>query len=237
MGRLREYYDRGAWPSSRKDEPSRFFCSIRGQFQNDVDPPRLRKAALTERSKNENFKWEKDMRSFGRTSLTFLVWLTAIMTVVAGTPHFVCVCPDGRVKSYCFGPTRLGHALQAAPRHCCGGVCCTKATRCDGDGPADQQASATTCCGHRSRGAATTQVVKGGLLVSSRCCVRLVAKAAPAIRSSSDTCVVKDLELLPLLTPDLLPNRHFSAAIAHERQAGERPPPTDLTIALQHFLI
>src|SRR5262245_32525650 len=36
-------------------------------------------------------------------ALATVVWTTAAMSLVAGFPHLVCRCPDGRVKPYCLG--------------------------------------------------------------------------------------------------------------------------------------
>jgi hypothetical protein len=49
----------------------------------------------------------------GRTILAANVWLTAIMTLVAGCPRFDCRCPDGSIK-----PFGLGFMSRAA------GCCC-----------------------------------------------------------------------------------------------------------------
>src|SRR5262245_60405924 len=51
-------------------------------------------------------------------AVTVQVWLTAIMTLVAGLPHFQCLCPDGTTKAVCVVP--------APDSCCCNGGCCGK---------------------------------------------------------------------------------------------------------------
>src|SRR5947209_9321824 len=53
------------------------------------------------------------------TASVGLVWLTAAMTVVAGTPHFACRCPDGHVKPFCLG------LASKTTGCCCGSACCS----------------------------------------------------------------------------------------------------------------
>src|SRR5262245_55188664 len=60
------------------------------------------------------------MKRVSRIALVGLGWLTALMTLVAGIPHFRCQCPDGGVKPFClaFGSTHPSGC-------CCGGACCS----------------------------------------------------------------------------------------------------------------
>src|SRR5262245_2641030 len=73
------------------------------------------------------------------------ILLTAIMTLVAGLPHFSCVCPDGNVKPFCFGTS------SAKSGCCCNGACCSSS-----------EGVASCCCAH-SRGPA-------GNAISASCC-------------------------------------------------------------------
>jgi hypothetical protein len=55
--------------------------------------------------------------------------------------------------------------------------------------------------------------------------------------SPSDTSVVKGAAFGLLLATGGPPSRHPAAPVYRPREAHERPPPTDLVVALQHFLI
>src|SRR6516165_5475830 len=79
-----------------------------------------------------------------RTALVTLVWLTAASTLLAGLPHFDCLCPNGQRGSFCLG-TATG-----ANWCCCGGSCCvTDQGGCcpptSGDNKGEPQ-QAPTCC-------------------------------------------------------------------------------------------
>src|SRR5262245_30182992 len=60
------------------------------------------------------------MRFFVRAVQIGFVWLTAVTTLIAGVPHFDCVCP------YVDHPFRLG--TSSARSCCCGGSCCSSST-------------------------------------------------------------------------------------------------------------
>jgi hypothetical protein len=61
------------------------------------------------------------MRQIRSIAAILIVWTTAISTLLAGTPHFVCRCPDGSIKHFCFGST------DGPKSSCCtGDSCCPK---------------------------------------------------------------------------------------------------------------
>lgn len=75
-----------------------------------------------------------------------LVWLTALTTLVSGTPHLTCVCPDGHVKLFCLS------AYPGLGAFCCGGAgrtadgskhncCCARH-----DGSSSEPGQERACC-------------------------------------------------------------------------------------------
>jgi hypothetical protein len=173
------------------------------------------------------------MRRLRRLSLTLLVWLTAAATLVAGTPRLVCTCPNGRVKPYCFG------SADSKTGCCCGGECCGNACGPHRRNHPEQPVTTPACCGHCSCCGSSAAPQKSGPLVSSRCCARSTARPDPSTIPSSDRGVAKATSSVLLLTPGGSPHRHPDPVAADFRQRPDhqRPPPTDLVIAFQHFLI
>jgi hypothetical protein len=55
-------------------------------------------------------------------TMSGLTWLTILLTPLTGMPHFVCRCPNGRVKPYCLG------LASKASGCCCGCACCRRAS-------------------------------------------------------------------------------------------------------------
>src|SRR5262249_23524990 len=73
------------------------------------------------------------------------VWVTAMLSLLPGLPHFRCFCPDGHVKPLCLVP------LSGGPGSCCGRECC--AAQAPGEGSQAPQRVAPAppkpraCCG------------------------------------------------------------------------------------------
>src|SRR5262249_30171978 len=111
------------------------------------------------------------MSVLSRTPLAgWLALAAALLTPVAGVPHFVCQCPDGHVKEICLS-TAAPSSGCCCGKACCsgspGGQCCchgTTAERHDRWGACDGQ--------HQARSGET-------LLVDPACCVRSPAGPAP----------------------------------------------------------
>jgi hypothetical protein len=169
------------------------------------------------------------MHQLRRLSLTVLVWLTAAMTLVAGTPHFTCRCPNGQVKSICLGLSSKKSTC------CCNGGCCAHgqeggtACCCAQDAPAG-------CCCSQHAGQGPVKPEKAGAFTGSACCKRTLASQDPQSLSPAKAKVAKNVSF-GLLAPDGDPGPSFVTAIHRPRQHHERPPPTDLVITLHHFLI
>jgi hypothetical protein len=157
------------------------------------------------------------------------VWLTAVMTLIAGLPHCQCRCPDGSLKLFC-----LRSPLQDTAC-CCGGACCSVLAPA-GRGAA-VPAKPAKCCGHCQLAAKTP--APGGQ-VKGTCCQKTVALGQPVILVTAKRMAGEDPtagllaptpdSLLPLVAP---PGGSCRLTWDNYRL----PPPTDLVIALQHFLI
>ena len=59
------------------------------------------------------------MRRLHRIATTLIVWATATSTLLGSVPHFVCRCPDGSIKHFCFGMEE-----GETPGCCTGKSCC-----------------------------------------------------------------------------------------------------------------
>lgn len=61
------------------------------------------------------------MRRLQNITTVLIVWTTAASTLLASVPHFVCRCPDGSIKHFCFG-MQYGETSSC----CTGQSCCSK---------------------------------------------------------------------------------------------------------------
>jgi hypothetical protein len=172
------------------------------------------------------------MKSARKIALTSLVWLTAAMTLVAGSPHFACLCPNGQVKRVCTG------SLSRSTGCCCGGDCCGLKKSCCNAISSDARSNKSTCCDpHESKqilGAASCKVA-----IESNCCSKSLAQSQFFAVSNSKSSNVKEISAPSLLA--------LGAVLVRSASTTERcqiswqdhriPPPTDLTISLQHLTI
>ena len=173
-----------------------------------------------------------------KMAVSALVWLTAVMTLIAGSPHFDCVCPDGHFKLFC-----LASAFEKAGC-CCGGRCCSSGQSCsccsESASAASPKPKQRSCCSRESRGhkpaAAPATTVQ---IQQPHCCVK-IATLPKSFTSSPAKMVVQ-----PDTTPSLsLPVAALAASPVPVTKRGRASwqvhllaPPTDLVIALQHLLI
>src|SRR5438105_854352 len=104
------------------------------------------------------------MAVFARYLSVCSIWLTAAMTLVAGTPHVYCQCPNGNVKPFCLS------MFSSEGGCCCNGSCCSTS-------------SASKCC-CQSKAQATTQDTK-----SSCCSQTHDAGSQPSVRGATPGCV------------------------------------------------
>jgi hypothetical protein len=145
------------------------------------------------------------------------------MTLIAGMPHFHCVCPDGHVKPFCL-------SFFSQTPCCCAGSCCASAP-IEGNHPRKQ----TSCCCHAARRQAEDQ----GQQVRAAGCKKTLVDAeasnvtAPARDVGQDTGIIVGVAVpetsvaMPISASEagwLTPHHH-------------RSPPPDLLTLLQHFNI
>lgn len=172
------------------------------------------------------------MRRIRKLSSSLVIWLTAVMTVVAGTPRFACQCSAATVTSRCCDSTS---------GCCCAGACCAKKQSTSDPG--------LTCCrvqkGVRHRclngpeGASHNgaRPLKNTDLLSCGRCIKLVVQPNPTNLSSSSHRSLELIGLGQLASLDPLPAVEPFANGILDRQLRGHSPPIDLVVALQHFLI
>jgi hypothetical protein len=92
------------------------------------------------------------MTILGRRILAGLTALAALLTPVRGLPHFVCRCPDGRLKPFCLSFFSTQRSACCCGRACCSGTpgrcCCCACPGCGGRhgvAGADESPSAGGC--------------------------------------------------------------------------------------------
>jgi hypothetical protein len=199
------------------------------------------------------------MKRFARrTALVTLIWLTAASTLLAGIPSFECVCPGRSRES---SPSKV--KAKGTGGGCDGGGCCCCASEPQSDPTrtSPERGGKHGCCpqegpqplpdspkptrggpakdpsgqpGHQSDKAAVAPELK-----QPRCAKTL----AP---SGGDDVAVAKTDSAGLPAPELLAPAAASQVIAPAPYASpcqlpwlpsHVPPPTDLVITLQHFLI
>lgn len=185
------------------------------------------------------------MKTIKKLLLTYCILLTASMTVVAGMPHFLCVCPDGSIKPFCPGPTVRS---SFAPACCCGGACCSDSQQCCCQGHCcaatkDQVLSSETGSHHNDE--RSSDITSSGTSAffstensQGSCCSQFLVEASPFVTSELGSgsnwthCLVVSFEARQFLLFDELSDLSRPT----DRSAHPLPAP-DLIIAFQHFLI
>jgi hypothetical protein len=188
------------------------------------------------------------MRYLRKTVLTFLVWATAASTLVSSTPHYVCRCPNGQVKEFCFG------VVSKKSTCCCSGQsCCAKSNKescCQGGRTSDAKGK-KPCCGGLTtngdtvgdNGPAAQQTMEtnpksGQATISRTCCHRTVAQpdGQPVIRPEAKDDKSFQVSALAHALPAAEPGIQSLAAAKTVLQVCA-PPPTDFVIVLQRLTI
>jgi hypothetical protein len=153
-----------------------------------------------------------------------LVWSAALMTPLAGTPHIDCLCPNGYLKRFCLS------VLSGSTACCCSGSCCGQ----PGTSSQGHATKAACCCHGRHQ-----RSDPAGSGIASTPCQKTLAEgklqSVPPTKTTpqgQETAVALGLAPVPA----------FSAVPADREcvlswQSHCLPPPTDLVIALQHFVI
>jgi hypothetical protein len=175
---------------------------------------------------------------FSRTVQTGAIWLTALMTLIAGTPHLVCACPNGNAKPFYFA------LLSGKNSGCCDGSCCSASQVGDGqDFDTLPSLSATVikkscCCYKAHQEAASSESRSDAKLGKVRCQKTLVegitAVPEPAVKAPSQDLTSH----LFVPTPEPSTGQDgFGVCDCSFADQYHWPPPTDLVTVLQRFLI
>jgi hypothetical protein len=168
----------------------------------------------------------------GRILQNGAVVVTAIMTLIAGSPHFDCLCPSGRFKSFCF-------AFFFSPSgSCCSHEGCCPELQPDRDSQAPPEGSCC-CCHAKAHPSSDTTSQTNAQLGQTGCQKTLLGAKAATLSLGGQAAAVKlFLNLLVAVLPYALPNPVIPT---HDVGRGEGinglPPPTDLVTVLQQLLI
>jgi hypothetical protein len=192
-----------------------------------------------------------------------LVWSAAFMTLLAGIPHSECRCPNGQVKPFCLGsPSKTSGCCCGGG--CCSpdsdGSCCKR----DGSVPSAPAEEKPSCCqghtpqvdeavrGHspvegtspspprRKDGSPTQPSSTHGAVVVASGCQRTMANAEIVVVTpgKADT---KNHKTAGVDGPAPAARLHPCSLVPWPcRLSWDRhrlPPPTDLVVCLQHFVI
>jgi hypothetical protein len=173
-----------------------------------------------------------------------LAWLTATTLLVAATPHFHCVCPNGKVKRFCLniasGPTGC----------CCGGSCCAgnQGGECCCQAPgrlaAEQNAEQPCCCcaATAQQPRQDTRPAGAAAHVQGKCCTKTPEGGFIAVTpEQGPERLGPSSGGLTLLVA--APGPALAAVAPHGGgwrlawQSHQLPPPTDLVTTLQRLTI
>ena len=166
------------------------------------------------------------------------VWLTAVATLIASVPHCDCLCPNGQRKPFCLGVSTARSGC------CCGGSCCSSSPGGDGccqahgPAPAAPEGEHASCC--------TSKQPKTGLpgpaaQAGGGCCQKTLANgesATPAPSPEAGQQTLKDALGVPVLGAVVQgPRVQVEGGCAFPWDSHQLPPPTDLVVSLQRFVI
>lgn len=177
------------------------------------------------------------MASLSHAVQTGAIWLTAIMTLFAGTPHLVCHCPTGRIKPFCL-------TLSSGKTGCCDGSCCSASQEGDDKGLAAHASvpaagiKKNCCCCKDHQEIAKDESRPDAKLGNERC-QRTFVEGIVAVPAPSVETPVRDLTAhLFILAPETtMAQAGFGACDCLFANHCHWPPPTDLVTVLQRFLI
>jgi len=174
------------------------------------------------------------MKPVGTITRAVFGWLTAIMTLVAGLPHFQCQCPNGAVKPFCFG------FFCSSSGCCCGDACASGAKECRpaAKAPPGRKGKAPCCCGRAGR-QPTRAPADPNPHVQTRGCAKSFAPQQNLAPAGAPK-MIGDQGIGGPFLPVALAFAHVDSAAARADDRGVHlpaPPPPDLVIVLQRFLI
>lgn len=161
------------------------------------------------------------------------------MTLVAGTPHFDCRCPNGNVKPFCLT------FLTGKTGCCCEGSCCSEfpgeevETFAAHDSPSVIAPKETCCCckAHQEKAGDESRTASR---FGKACCQKSLAVMAVAVLEPSVKVSVQDLTahlFVPAPEAMMEHDGFGSCDCLSAYHYHWIPPPIDLVTVLQHFLI
>jgi hypothetical protein len=162
------------------------------------------------------------------------VWLTAFLTLLAGLPHFRCQCPTENAQ-----PISLSTPFPVG-KCCAAGSCCPSSPeRSDRSGEfVTASQTKRPCCCHATSEPNTSKDGRHSQL-KSLTCNRTLTDVAPALPSSQQKAsenLVVELLVSDFAPPSLDVSLQAGYSVS-PWQSYSQPPPTDLVVTLQHFLI
>ncbi len=181
----------------------------------------------------------ESMRRIRRVLLSLVIALTAVATLIAGTPHFVCRCPNGKLKPFCLGLSFATTGKDGKASHCCcNGTCCSA----DGAGckcGKTQAYGSPSCCGGDGQHASAAVDLQRSSQASAPGCARTLTPPELVTVSDFKTQIPSDETCGVAMAVTALPSHNLTNAAGHpaEWREHERPPPTDLVFTLLHLLI
>jgi len=161
------------------------------------------------------------------------VWLTALMTLVASAPQLYCRCPDGSLKLFCHG------APSTATGCCCGGSCASGGCPTHRTPQAGTPGQRSGCCG-QSHVQPTAKAPGQRCQAAGAGCQMTLVPAVAVIITPTKKALADDLTARLFVPTPETPLALRVSACGNCRitwQNYRLPPPTDLVIAHQHFLI
>lgn len=177
------------------------------------------------------------MKFAHRTVQAVFVWSTAVTTLFANAPHFDCVCPNGDHKPFCF----VGLFTPVAGCCCGSGSCCSSSPSENGcqteRGSPTDHVGKRPCCYKNT--ATNHDTNKSGSDVTGRCCQKTFVTGNFAVVPVHKTTVKQDSSnvFAIVLLQDALVSYVPTGDDFFFSRPNSQPPPTDLVISLQHFLI
>lgn len=171
-----------------------------------------------------------------RILLVGMIWLTAVTSLIAGFPHFNCVCPNGNRKPFCLG-------FGCGPNGCCcAGGCCSSG-QC-GDDAQDHATSAQSakpcccCCSHKEP--PTSNSSHRSPEARSPGCHKTLVQAQFVVEPFSPlTASIDQATSMTVQVDGIWQTASLGSPAAFRLiwEPHRLPPPTDLVVALRHFVI
>jgi hypothetical protein len=172
------------------------------------------------------------MVPFGKTLQSGFVWLTALLTLVAGSPHVQCRCPNGRIKPFCLGFLFQGGAT--------GGCCAADAPSswsscCAGPHAARTEKDIPSCCSCCS---SAEERAESETCVHAAGCTRTLTGPVEFVAASGDAGGALALLGVAFLSPAAFaPIPSEDQGLPSWQGHSLAPPPTDLVTVLQRLTI